>query len=194
MALNPAIATGMFAALLMAGGCSAADKTVRADSPSLSQKSNDAQRQSTTNLVELERRADAAYTAGHNEQAALLYRDMVEAVPQQSEYWYRLANTLTRTERVNDAAEAYQQVLMRDPDNARAWHNLGVVRLMQAQSSFARGVEFGQPGDQVFENSLRLSTAVFDLTDDDRSGLPPNPAPSDKPPPQSDPTRTGSSP
>ncbi|WP_167285363.1 tetratricopeptide repeat protein [Marilutibacter alkalisoli] len=114
-------------------------------------------------LVEVERRASDAYANGRNEEAAQLYRSMVEQMPGEAEYWYRLANSLVRTGRQDDAAIAYQQTLRIDPDNAKAWHNLGIVRLRQAQASFATGVQNSSSGDRVFDESLRLSTAVFSL-------------------------------
>jgi cytochrome c-type biogenesis protein CcmH/NrfG len=115
-------------------------------------------------LVKVEQQADDAYKNGSSEEAAQLYRTMVEAMPDEAEYWYRLANSLVRTGRYDDAVIAYRQALSRDPENARAWHNLGIVRLRQAQASFAMSVQNSQSGDRVFEESLKLSTSVFSLT------------------------------
>ena len=133
---------------LAAAGCAGGDRVVKSDAGS---------------LLEVDRKADNAYRSGDNESAAQLYRALVKSMPNESPYWYRLANTLVRVGNHNDAALAYQRTLVLDPKNARAWHNLGIVRLRQAQQSFAQGVENSRAGDQVFDESLRLSSAVFTL-------------------------------
>lgn len=133
---------------LAAAGCAGGDRVVKSDAGS---------------LLEIDRNADSAYRFGDNETAAQLYRTLVESMPNESPYWYRLANTLVRVGDYNDAALAYQRTLMLDSKNARAWHNLGIVRLRQAQQSFAQGVENSRAGNPVFDESLRLSSAVFSL-------------------------------
>ena len=135
-------------AVLAIAGCAGGDRVVKQDPGA---------------LVEIDRRADGAYRTGDDESAARLYRTLVESMPNESPYWYRLANTLARTGNYNDAALAYQRTLVLAPENARAWHNLGIVRLRQAQQSFAQGVENSRAGDRVFDESLRLSSAVFSL-------------------------------
>jgi len=115
-------------------------------------------------LVATERLADAAYQAGRSEEAAELYLRMVEEMPEQAEYWYRLANSLVRTARYDEAVVAYRRALALEPDNSRAWHNLGIVSLRQAQAAFASSVKHSRAGEPVFEESLRLSTAVYSLT------------------------------
>ncbi|MBB1088717.1 tetratricopeptide repeat protein [Lysobacter sp. SG-8] len=114
-------------------------------------------------LLEVERRANDAYANGRDEEAAQLYRDLVEQLPTEGPYWYRLGNALVRTGRHDDAAFAYQKSLQLDPDNGKAWHNLGLVRLHQAQTSFAAGVQNSTSGERVFDESLKLSAAVFSL-------------------------------
>lgn len=133
---------------LAAAGCAGRDRAVKSDAGS---------------LLEIDSKAESAYRSGDDESAAQLYRVLVESTPNESPYWYRLANTLVRVGNYNDAALAYQRTLVLDPKNARAWHNLGIVRLRQAQQSFAQGVENSPAGAAVFEESLRLSSAVFSL-------------------------------
>ncbi len=134
--------------LASVSGCAGGDQVVKAEPAA---------------LVDMDRQADDAYRAGDNELAARLYRTLVGSMPTESPYWYRLANTLVRTGDYHDAAAAYRRTLALDPENARAWHNLGIVRLRQAQQSFAQGVENSRAGKPVFEESLRLSSAVFSL-------------------------------
>ena len=115
-------------------------------------------------LLEIERSAAAAYAEGRDAQAADLYLSLTRAAPAEASYWYRLANTLVRTSRYDDAAIAYRQALSREPTNARAWHNLGIVRMRQAQEAFSEGVKRSAKGDEVQQDSLRLSTSLYSLT------------------------------
>ncbi len=158
--MRPRAAIVLMLALVVAG-CASDDRLVKPDSGT---------------LLDVDRKADSAYRSGDNEPAAELYRTLVESMPNESPYWYRLANTLVRVGNYNDAALAYQRTLVLDPKNARAWHNLGIVRLRQAQQSFAQGVENSRAGDQVFDESLRLSSAVFSLAGA-VGGETPNPEP-----------------
>lgn len=123
-------------------------------------------------LALTERQADEAYQGDRNKEAVALYRSLLELMPEEPAYWYRLANTLVRMGHDDEAAIAYQQALSLEPGNARAWHNLGVVRLRQAQTSFARSVRNSESGHSVFEESLRLSAAVINLTGQDREPRP----------------------
>jgi cytochrome c-type biogenesis protein CcmH/NrfG len=55
------------------------------------------------------------------------------------------------------AARAYEETLRVSPDHAKAWHNLGVVRLHQADASFARvlGSAAGDPELAASAQALR---------------------------------------
>ncbi|MBB1061997.1 tetratricopeptide repeat protein [Marilutibacter spongiae] len=166
MEMNQRIRVVACAALvLLAGGCAGGAAT-RAVTPAPQE-----------DLVVLEQRADAAYRNGDDETAAVLYRDLVEAMPAEGEYWYRLGNALFRRANYEDASIAYRQVLAVDPANAKAWHNLGVVRVHQAQAAFAAGVQNAGEGGDVFDESLRLSTSLYSLMDESRdAGPPPGPS------------------
>src|SRR5690606_3713141 len=79
-------------------------------------------------LLEIEAQAAQAYRAQRSADAVRLYTSLLEAVPEEPEYWYRLANSLVRTGRYGEAELAYQHLLGLQQDHARAWHNLGNVR------------------------------------------------------------------
>lgn len=120
-------------------------------------------------MLAIDQLAEEAYAAGRHEDAAELYTMLAEALPSESRYWYRLANALYRTDHLDMAAIAYAQALALDPDNERAWHNLGVVRMHQAQESFRHAVAGSRAGEPVSEESLRLarqlSLAIEGVTD-----------------------------
>lgn len=119
-------------------------------------------------LLAIEAAARAAYAAGDSAAAAGQYEALVKRVPGDPDYWYRLANSLTRQSRYDEAAFAYQRAGTLRPEDARIWHNLGIVRVTQAQVAFAEGVKRGGAGGLAFDDSLRLSTALHSLM---RSGI-----------------------
>lgn len=168
MALNPAALAAALLGTALLAGCAGTATNVRAGAGS---------------LLDVDREAEAAYTAGDHETAVERYRVLLEAVPNDANYWYRLANALVKTGQHDAAALAYQRTLSLDPKNARAWHNLGIVRLHQSQASFAHSVKQSGHGDAVFHESLRLSRAVYSLTDERTAASSPTvPSPAAAPP------------
>ena len=77
-----------------------------------------------------------AYETGDDAKAEALFQGLVRAVPNDPENWLRLGNLYARSNRPEDAAQAYQKSLMLNPGDARVWYNLGVVRQRQAYASF----------------------------------------------------------
>jgi Flp pilus assembly protein TadD len=77
-----------------------------------------------------------AYETGEDAKAEALFQGLVRAVPNDPENWLRLGNLYARSNRPEDAAQAYQKSLMLNPGDARVWYNLGVVRQRQAYAAF----------------------------------------------------------
>lgn len=74
------------------------------------------------------RAAEAAYAA--EDRAALdLYERLVERPDASGEDWFRLGNLQAQSGALEDAAAAYREALRREPDLARARHNLGMTYL-----------------------------------------------------------------
>ena len=113
--------------------------------------------------IAIRARAEAAYSEGRFAEAVDEYTRLARAIPGEADYWYRLGNALVRTRRFEDAAFAYQRSVAIDGSNGRAWHNLGIVRIQQAQAAFAEGIKAGDPSGRVFQDSLRLSTRLYSL-------------------------------
>lgn len=122
-------------------------------------------------LLAIDQLAEEAYAAGRHAETVELYTMLAEAMPSESRYWYRLANGLYRTGQLDMSGIAYVQALALDPDNERAWHNLGVVRMHQAQESFRQAVAGSRAGEPVSVESLRLarqlSLAIEEVADGD---------------------------
>ena len=81
-------------------------------------------------------RGDKAYYDG---QYALAEKDLTEVtrrVLRDGMAWFRLGNVYMRQQKLDQAATAYQQALVRQGSLDKAWHNLGIVQLKLAQRHF----------------------------------------------------------
>ena len=113
-----------------------------------------------TQVLTLEKQAAENYQAHRDAQAADDYGKLVKIVPDDPNYWYMLGNAYVRSGQPELAVQAYNQSIMRDPNNAHAWHNLGVIRLRQAQAAFTSSAQVGHAGDSVQASSRRIANAL----------------------------------
>jgi cytochrome c-type biogenesis protein CcmH/NrfG len=89
--------------------------------------------------VDRQRQADRAYVEGNLAQALSGYQSLTRAMPQNADFWFRLGNVYARLKRPDEAVDAYQHALAIEPGHAKAWHNLGIIRLRQAEAAFVQG-------------------------------------------------------
>ncbi|HEY6509202.1 MAG TPA: hypothetical protein VIY56_14370 [Vicinamibacterales bacterium] len=89
-------------------------------------------------LVRMQQEAQAAFDSGEDARAETLYKGLTRAMPNDPETWFRLGNLSARTNNPDQAVHAYLASLSLNGTNARAWHNLGVVRLRQAWAALLR--------------------------------------------------------
>lgn len=82
--------------------------------------------------ISTQKAADQAYAAGDFEQAAASYLRLAKAMPSDAGVRYQLGNSLARQGDVSGAVDAYREALVREPQHARAWHNLLQVQLREA--------------------------------------------------------------
>ena len=113
-----------------------------------------------TQVLTLEKQAAENYQAHRDAQAADDYGKLVKIVPDDPNYWYMLGNAYVRSGQPDLAVLAYNQSIMRDPNNAHAWHNLGVIRLRQAQAAFTSSAQVAHAGDSVQASSRRIANAL----------------------------------
>ncbi len=113
--------------------------------------------QRLNDVLTTQEQADAAYRSNDMQHAATLYLQLTEMVPQEADYWYMLGNAYVRTEQPDQAVQAYQQAIARDPNHTRAWHNLGIVRMRQAMAAFVSSASTAKPGDPMREVSTQLA-------------------------------------
>lgn len=88
--------------------------------------------------VDQQRQADRAYVEGNLAQALSGYQSLTRAMPQNADFWFRLGNVYARLKRPDEAVDAYQHALAIEPAHAKAWHNIGIIRLRQAEAAFGQ--------------------------------------------------------
>ncbi|HEY4145324.1 tetratricopeptide repeat protein [Pinirhizobacter sp.] len=111
-------------------------------------------------VLSLEKQAAEDYQAHRDAQAAGDYGKLVKLVPDDPNYWYMLGNAYVRSGQPELAVRSYNQSIMRDPNNAHAWHNLGVIRLRQARAAFTSSARLARAGDSVQASSQRIANAL----------------------------------
>ncbi|MCF7223593.1 tetratricopeptide repeat protein [Marilutibacter chinensis] len=136
-------------------------------------------------LLAMEEMAARAYRQGDYVRAADLYAGIVEAMPDQAEYWYRLGNAYARQGLSQEAALSYRQSLALDASNARGWHNLGMMQLKLANEAFAAGEARGSKRARVHAENQRLADATSRILDEGHNASV-RPAPDGAPSPQPD--------
>lgn len=135
---------GSFAVAVLLCGCSMTPHTNAA-----AQKLND--------VLATQQKATEAYQADDMEHASALYLKLTRLIPQEADYWYMLGNTYVRLQQPDQAVQAYQQAIARNPNHSRAWHNLGIVRMRQATAAFVSSASTAKTGDPMNEISTQLA-------------------------------------
>ncbi|MGO3128031.1 MAG: tetratricopeptide repeat protein [Luteimonas sp.] len=117
----------------------------------------------SVDLVATRQSAESTYAQGRYEESVRHYHTLLEAIPDNADLWYRLANAHARLGNARQAGMAYEQSVARDPSNARAWHNLGLMQHRQSMDAFGRAVARTQGGDaSVEQESLRVLRILQD--------------------------------
>jgi tetratricopeptide (TPR) repeat protein len=115
-------------------------------------------------------RAEESYANAQWASAAEAYGELVKAMPQDSNLWFRYANALARADQPDRAVSAYREVLVRDAHSSKAWFNMGIVQLRQAASSFSRMNGNISADDPLRAQGEQVYTAILEILGDD-SGL-----------------------
>lgn len=114
-------------------------------------------------LKQVRELAEKAYAAEDWPASEKYYDALVKQIPMESAYWFRLGNIYARTERPEPAVAAYREALVRAPGNAKAWHNLGVLYLREAASSFAQMSANVEPSDPLYGRGQSIYAGIKEL-------------------------------
>lgn len=112
------------------------------------------------NLYDMRRDAQVAYAGGQDERAEKLLIGLTRAVPNDAEAWFYLGNLYARTNRPEQATQAYQKSLMLNSGDARAWHNIGVVRVREAWAAFIQAHNLSKTDDPLYAKLESLISAM----------------------------------
>lgn len=112
------------------------------------------------NIYDLRRDAQQAYGGGEDERAEKLLIALSRAAPNEPETWFSLGNLYARTNRPEQAVDAYQKALMFNRADSRAWHNMGVVKLREAWAAFIQAFNASTPDNPLHAKVETLISAM----------------------------------
>jgi cytochrome c-type biogenesis protein CcmH/NrfG len=115
------------------------------------------------NIVQVEQRANTAYQNEDWQSAEKEYLELTRQIPDQAEPWFRLGNIYARMDRLDAAVAAYRNALVRDKDYSKAWHNLGIVHLRQATTTFKDMLQHTSKDDPLNQRAIYVVNSVSDL-------------------------------
>ena len=116
-------------------------------------------REQITEIIILQQDADKAYAENNWQQAAELYSDFLNLVPE-SPAWFRLANTYSRLNLNENAIDAYNRALKLDQTNIKVWHNLAIIHLREAKNNFINLQKHSTPGDPIGIRARELENEI----------------------------------
>jgi cytochrome c-type biogenesis protein CcmH/NrfG len=96
-----------------------------------------------TPLTQLLQRASHAYAQRNYPQARRAYTQLTKAMPNDTQFWFRLGNVELQQGAFKMAVHAYEHALKLDAGDPRTWHNLALARLRQAQAALIRATRAG---------------------------------------------------
>jgi len=130
------------------------------------------------NIYDLRREAQIAYAGNEDDRAEKLLLGLARAAPNEPETWFYLGNLYARTGRPEQAIQAYQKALMLNAGDARAWHNMGVVRLREAWAAFIQSYALVGTDDPLYARLEALIAGMEKLPLDGLQRKKPPAAPS----------------
>lgn len=128
------------------------------------------------NALTLLHQADAAYAKGAWAQAESRYRAVIRRVPQDPYAWFKLGNLFTRTGRPDEAIYAYREALVRNGKYGKAYHNLGIAYLIEAQRALQASLGTGGAPDSQSAATRALLQRLTALVSGGNNGATPAPS------------------
>jgi tetratricopeptide (TPR) repeat protein len=113
--------------------------------------------------LQLQMAAADAYEKEDWRTAERHYKELIEGVPGEGEFRFRLGNVYARTHRPEEAVKAYKEALVRQKVKSKTWHNMGIVYVRQAANAFTQMLEDMPADDPLFERAMALNEAILKI-------------------------------
>ncbi|ANJ67017.1 hypothetical protein A9404_06155 [Halothiobacillus diazotrophicus] len=123
-------------------------------------------------VMALQQHARLAYAEGNLPQAQADYRQLTHLLPEDEDTWFHLGNAYARGNQPALAVEAYRHVLGHDAAYAKAWHNLGIVLMQQAEAAFAESARHAHGDPTLQKASLVMAQRIARLTQPEPNAAP----------------------
>lgn len=120
-----------------------------------------------TDLFEVRQQAMAAYAKGDWETARKKLVEVTKRVPKEVDSWFRLGNVYAHMHLPAEAIVAYREALVRQPDLAKAWHNLTVMHLRQANSTLLEMIKHIDPTHPLYRKGERMAKDIRQILQGD---------------------------
>lgn len=118
------------------------------------------------NLLEQQIEADNYYAQNQCDEALPLYKELVEALPKNTNNLVRIGNCYAKKMDYNQAEQAYMAALERDPSFVKAWYNLSYIKakiLANTVSEMHKNVEPSSPEAEKIRQLTLDVLAPFNL-------------------------------
>lgn len=114
-------------------------------------------------LVSLRQQADSYYKNSDWNKAIEYYGQLIQQVPKDGDIWFRMGNAYARLNKPGTAIQAYQTALKLNPNNSKAWHNMGIIQLQSATLTFENMKNYTNPEDALYERARQVVDAISEL-------------------------------
>ncbi|MCG9738192.1 tetratricopeptide repeat protein [Shewanella insulae] len=119
--------------------------------------------QGNEQIMAIQSQAEHAYKLAMLDQAESLYLEVLKSVPNYAPAWFRLGNIYTRTNRHEAAIAAYRRCIELEPNNQKAWYNMGLVRIKQSTNVLNTASNQGDTDSAVGRQIRALLDALNQL-------------------------------
>ncbi len=126
----------------------------------------------TQDLTQVRQEAYQAYHDGDYPSAVNKFEKLVQQVPRDAELWFRLGNAYAKAMLPQEAINAYQNALVRDPTLGKAWYNMGLIHMQSALKSYVDMQDHVREDAPAAEQGKAMRDGLLNLlkADDEQAG------------------------
>jgi len=126
----------------------------------------------TQDHIQVRQEAYQAYQDGDYPSAVNKFEKLVQQIPRDAELWFRLGNAYAKAMLPQEAINAYQNALVRDPTLGKAWYNMGMIQMQAALKAYVDMQDHVKTDDPVAEKGKAMRDGLLNLlkADDEQAG------------------------